>query len=282
MAPTAGADRLVLGYCSDVSRRELIERVLTGLPASSDSVAYPDHPLLLQAPDILASVNGTLTAFFVLDQRVRRLPARVLSNVVLSRLALPRGTNFVLILGEDASIRSSDSTLFEEVVEISGKRYRRIPLGRMSESASAELMEPLRRPHDERFAQAWASTARRRAVPHRTYGEPTSVRVFRTHPPRVSYMDFQNGQFILTAPGPASRTSVRQLLSNSAHVAVQTDYWLDLGVPGLAEVAQLIRSRNAHLALHKSWVPLPSEAHQFDALKPFRAAAFAGFAVRPE
>ena len=85
---------------------------MAGLPASSDSVAYPDHPLLLRGPDVLASVRSSLTAYFVLDQPVSHLPIRVLSNVVLSRLALPREANFVLILGERADIRNSDSEAY--------------------------------------------------------------------------------------------------------------------------------------------------------------------------
>jgi hypothetical protein len=196
-----------LGYCSLVSRRDLIERVLAGLPASSDSVALPDHPLLLQGPDVLASVRNVLTAYFILDRPTHRLPIKVLSNVVLSRLALPRETNFVLVLGEGADIRDNDTEAFEEVVEMSGNRSPRTPAGRMNESRGAELMELLRRPHDERFARAWASTARRRESHHEIAGDPTSLRTPEIRRARTRYMDFDNGSFILPSPGGADLPS---------------------------------------------------------------------------
>ena len=273
---------MALGYCSYVSRRDLIERVLAGLPASSDSVAYPDHPLLIRGPDILASINSRLTAYFILDQRVRRLPPRLLSNVVLSRLALPRQTNCVLILGDGASIRDNDSEVFEEVAEISAKQVGGIPVGRMRESWGAEVMESLRKPHNERFGRAWASTAQRRDARHGVSDRPTSIREFETNLPRTRsrFMDFDNGRFILSPPSPDSGIRTRDLLDRATHIAVQTDYWLDLGVVGIGEVAQVMRSQDTYLALHESRLPLPTEVHKFDVLKPFRAVAFAGFAVK--
>ena len=95
-------------------------------------------------------------------------------------------------------------------------------------------------------------------------------------------MDFSDGKLILAPPGPDSHISTRELFDQATNVAVQADYWLDLGVPGIQEVAQAMRSDSAYLALHESLIPLPSEARQFDALKPFRAAAFAGFAIKQE
>jgi hypothetical protein len=262
-----------------MSRRELIERVLTGLPAGSDPIAYPDHPFLLQGPDVLALTNGSLTAYFVFAERARRLTANFLSNVVLSRLALPRDTGFVLILGEEARLGEHDWQLFEQVVEVPKRRDLRIPAERTDEPLSAQIIEPLMRPHYERFAQAWASTAGNRRLSRRMPGEPTSARPLRDHPPRARYVEFRDGEFTLPQPDPASRQSIRTLLSKATRIAVRADYWLDLGVPGIGEVAQLVRSQQGYLALHRNQMPLPTETHQFDALKPFRAAAFAGFAT---
>jgi len=275
--PAAG----LLGYCSAVPRRELIDRVLTGLPASSDSVAYPDHPLLLRGPDILASINSRLTAYFILDEHVRRLPVKFLSNVVLSRLALPAGTNFVLILGNEAIIRDVDSNIFEEVTPVSNDELAKFPAGRMRESQGGEIMESLRRPHNERFGRAWSPASEQTERRRRVVDRPTSIRGFDSGIPRarVSYMDFHEGRFILDSPSPERRISTRDLLERASNAAVQVDYWLDLGVPGVEEVANIMRSRDAYLALHESRIPFPGEARRFDALKPFRAAAFAGFAV---
>jgi hypothetical protein len=263
-----------------------MERVLAGLPASSDSVADPDHPFLLHGPDVLASINGRLTAYFILDEQVSRLPMRLLSNVVLARLALPLGTSFVLILGEAAEIRESDSQIFEEVVAASANKLAKYPAGRMRESRGGEAVEVLRTPHNERFGMAWSLTSERRGRKRRERrrvisDRPTSIGRLDVKAPRISapYLNFHNGSFILTQPAPEIKASARELLERASYRAVQADYWLDLGAPGVGEVAQVMRSRNSYLALHQSKIPLPVEVRRFDVLKPFRAAAFAGFAV---
>ena len=263
-------------------RRELIERILERLPASGDSVAYPDHPLLLRGPDILASINGRLAAYFVLDEHVQRLPTELLSNVVLSRLALPVETSFVLILGRRATIRSADSEIFEEVAPVPVNELAKFPAGRMRESPGGALMESLRGPHNERFGSAWASTSQ--SVQTRQVGvdRPTSLWGFDYKVPqiRTPFLSLQEGRFILTSPDPGSGISTRDLLGRASNAAVKADYWLHLGVPGVEEVARIARSSGVYLAMHESRIPLPEEARKFDVLKPFRAAAFAGFAIR--
>jgi hypothetical protein len=267
-----------------MSRRDLIERVLAGLPASSDAVAYPDHPLLIQGPDILASSSGALTAYFVLDRHVRRLPLKMLSDVVLSRLALPRQTSFVLILGNEAGIRDEDSQIFEEVAALSADQFGGVPNGRMRESWGAEVIESLRRPHNERFGMAWASAVRRRGASRGVADYPTSLRAIEADLPytRSRFMDFNEGRFIVSPPTAGGRVRARDLLDRATHVAVQVDYWLDLGVAGIGEVAQVMRSPNTYLALHENRLNPPTEVHRFDVLKSFRAAAFAGFSTRAE
>jgi hypothetical protein len=265
-----------------VSRRDLIARVVSGLPARSDSVAYPDHPLLLHGPDIVASIDSRLTAYFILERRVRQIPGSMLSNVLLSRLAFPRETTFVLILGDaDAVIRASDSEIFEEVDQITNNQMATYPIGSMRRSSGAEAIEQLRTPHNERFGRAWRSRASRRDARSRGDRYPTSIaRVgFNVARSRSRFLDFDNGRFILGQPNTERNMSARDLFDTATNAAVRVDYWLDLGVPGIGEVAQVMRSDSAYLALHESTIPLPTEVRRFDTLKPFRAAAFAGFAI---
>lgn len=265
-----------------MARRDLIERVLAGLPAMSDSVAYPDHPLLLRGPDILASIDSRLTAYFLLDRPVHRIPVRLLSDVVLSRLALPRETSFVLILGPDAEIRGSDADIFEEIAEISSNQLASFPVGRIPESRTSEAINSLRRPHNDRFGKSWVPARRPRDGRHGDSEMPTSILRYeaKMRYRGSRYMDFGNGKFTVASPEQYGQISSRDLLDRAIHAAVQADYWLDLGVPGVAEVAQVMQRPDTYLAMHTSLLPLPTSVRQFDVLKPFRAAAFAGFSIK--
>jgi hypothetical protein len=256
-------------------RSELVRAVVAGLPTRSVSVASPDHPLLLRGPDILALIDGELTAYFVIGQRTREIVARV----VLSRFAFPAGTSFVAALDQSASLNDEYAALFEEVVEISGVRAVSFPAGRMYDSAGAELIDSLRFFHHERYGEAWAVTTnrwhRRRKIP----GEPSSLFAMTGARPTARYADFHDGSFIFVPPDSASWRSLSPSLSNVTEVAARYDYNLNRGIAGLAEVSRLTNSANAHLALHHSRINSPVRASRFDALKPFRAAAFAGFAT---
>src|SRR5690349_16920357 len=110
-----------------MSRAELVRTVVEGLPTRSASVSSPDHPLLLRGPDILALIDGELTAYFVIGQRTRQ----VISRVVLSRLAYPPGTSFVAVLDRSVTLDDEYAALFEEVVEISNARAMSFPSGAM-------------------------------------------------------------------------------------------------------------------------------------------------------
>ncbi|MGR6320780.1 hypothetical protein Q2K19_21875 [Micromonospora soli] len=61
--------------------------------------------------------------------------------------------------------------------------------------------------------------------------------------------------------------------------AARLDYCLDAGVEGFSEVEANMRTHGLHLALHYNRLPALPGTRAFDALKPIRAAAFAGFAT---
>jgi hypothetical protein len=186
------------------------------LPAGSDVVVDPGHPLLLRGPDVLASYRGTLTAYFGFTQQSRRPLASLLPKVVLSRFALPAGTSFVLALDPPADLADEEASLFEELVVAADERLAQVPIGRMSTSAGAEATEPLRMFHHERFAEAWALSTRGRKPTRRTRGEPASFygqRALRLTRAMARYTDYDNSTFAvfgaLSADSVSSGGSVR-------------------------------------------------------------------------
>jgi hypothetical protein len=60
-------------------------------------VAYPDHPYLLEPPELLIGGEGLLTAVFVPKADEMRRPALLQSRLIASRLALPIETRCVLL-----------------------------------------------------------------------------------------------------------------------------------------------------------------------------------------
>jgi hypothetical protein len=258
-----------------MSRPELVRTVLEGLPTHSASVSSPDHPLLLRGPDILALIDGALTAYFVIGQRTRQ----IVSRLVLSRFAFPAGTSFVAVLDQSVTLSDEYAALFEEVVEISSARAMSFPAGAMRRSAGAEILDSLRFLHHERYAEAWAVTTKRWHRKRKIPGEPSTLYAMMEARPIVRYTDFHDGSFIFVPPDSTSWRILNPSLSSVTDVAARYDYNLVHGITGLSEVARLVNTSNAHLALHHSRMNIPVRSSRFDALKPYRAAAFAGFAT---
>lgn len=262
-------------------RGDLLESVLAALPDAADRVVMPDHPLLLKGPDILASFRGNLTAYFVVAAHTRQPAATILPKVVLTRLALPRTTSFVLVLPDHTAPINMIAPFFEEVVETLPSRRGQLPIGELASSPAMDLLEPLRIPHNERFVEAWSSIFRRTLRPRRISGVPTSgLRGERPKPTTgmAPYTDYHDGQYIFGQPHPDYGSRPRTWLSAASNLVVRADFLLDNGLDGLGQVARLTTSGDAYLSLHKSWLPVYIQPHEFDALKRFRAAAFAGIA----
>jgi hypothetical protein len=256
-------------------RAELIRAVVAGLPTRSASVASPDHPLLLRGADFLALTDGELAAYFMVGQRTRQ----IISRVILSRFAFPEGTSFVAVLDRSVTFEDAYSALFEEVIEFSGARTISFPAGTMRKSAGTELLDSLRFFHHERYAEAWAVTTNRWHRRRKTPGEPSSLYAITETGPTARYTDFHEGSFIFLPPGSSSWRTLSPSLSNATDVAARYDYNLTQGIAGLSEVSRLANSSATHLALHHSRMNVPVRPSAFDALKPYRAAAFGGFAT---
>ena len=125
-----------------------------------------------------------------------------------------------------------------------------------------------------------AVTTKRRHRRRKTPGEPTSLRQATRSRPSLRYTDFHQGSFIFVPPDVVSWRTLSPSFSSVTDAAVRYDYNLANGFNGLAEVSRLSRASDAHLALHESRISGSVGARKFDLLKPFRAAAFAGFATR--
>jgi hypothetical protein len=254
-------------------RAELVRTLVAGLPARSDFVDSPDHPLLLQGPDVLALIDGGLTAYFLIGQQIRRIASRV----VLSRFAFPPGTSFVAVLDRQVPLEGEYSELFEEVVHINDRGAGHVPAGRMRQSPGSELADSLRFFHHERYAEAWALTTKRWHRKRKTPGEPSSLYAMTEAGPSARYVDFDNGSIFFSPPDTADWRVLRPSLSSVTDIAARYDYGLTRGMEGLSEVSRLANSSVTHLALHHSRLNVAARSSTFDAMKPFRAAAFAGF-----
>lgn len=258
-----------------MSRADVVKAVVESLPARSASVTSPDHPLLLRGPDVLALINERLTAYFAIGQRTRQISPRVL----LSRLAFPSETSFVAVLDQFVTINGEYAALFEEVVELPSAGTFSLPGGAMRRSAGSETIDSLRYFHHERYAEAWAITTRRWHRRRKTPGEPSSVYAMLEARPVARYTSIDDGSFYFDPPNTVSWKTLSPSLSSVTNVATQYDYNLIRGISGLSEISRLANSSGAHLALHHSRMSRVARPSGFDLLKPYRAAAFAGFAT---
>jgi hypothetical protein len=153
----------------------------------------------------------------------------------------------------------------------------------MRHSVGAELADSLRFFHHERYTEAWALTTKRWHRKRKTPGEPSSSYAMTGAGPSAGYSSFDNGSIYFSPPdstGPADWRVLRPSLSSATNIAARYDYGLTRGIEGLSEVSRLANSSDIHLALHHSRLNVAARTSTFDAMKPFRAAAFAGFETK--
>lgn len=259
-------------------------------PDLTNVVVYPDHPLLVRGPDVLARDGQGLVAYFVLAARDPR-PSSTSSRTrtLLSRLALPEGTTFVLVCESEAlALRDDDVELFDAVRRgVSAIRDHRRGL-EPSGFAPGSVVTELRPFHLDRFGDAWAlrnnahqtesliqeiDSARPRS------GRPLSAlgdrrRSRRPRLPRA--MDFDDGVLHASPRSePCDRSAVIREMGQWISTAVAVDYPASLA--SLNTAASALRSRDAYLPLHRAQMGPLFEGKASDILKPYRAAAFAGF-----
>jgi hypothetical protein len=274
-------------------RRQLMQRLVAGLPATAESVVQPDHPLLFRGPDLLTVQNSALSAYFLYSARESYTAPSERSRLFLSRLALPQGAAVVLAV-EDASRLHQLSTslpLYDYILEVHPNSTRGTPSGRLTLGPAVEVVERIRPFHYERFSDAWAGTInstergserRQRGMSTADYNRLRRRRAF----------DEDIGPLLEDVP-PAAESVARARAANelpdrqrwqsavrglgrAATRAVELDYMIDRRGDRLTEVAAMLKRNDAYLAVHEVEVALPLTSRVFDPLKPLRAAAFAG------
>jgi hypothetical protein len=254
----------------------MVRAVLASIRHSDERVPFPDHPLLLRGPDVLASNDGQLFAYFVFSRPMNG----VIADLILSRLALPSETRFALVSNEQSTLSDDSLAFFDEILFMRGRSDQELSAMSIDRAGSSQVIESIRGIHHERFADAWASTTRHWHRRRRTPGRATSLLHADRSPLRAKYMGFDNGELFFTPPDSATWRSEAASLRNAMTAAVRADYNLDNGTDGMFEVSDLVRSGDAHLALHRGRLHYRPKIRSFDPAKPFRAAAFAGFAMK--
>jgi hypothetical protein len=254
----------------------MVRAVLASIRHSDELVPFPDHPLLLRGPDVLASNDGRLVAYFVFSRPMNG----VIADLILARLGLPSETRFVLASNEQPTLSDDSLAFFDEIMLMRGRSDQELGTMPIDRTGNFQVIESIRGIHHERFADAWASTTRHWHRRRPTPGMASSLLHAERSRLMAKYMDFDNGELIFAPPDSATWRSEAASLRSAMTAAVRADYNLDNGTDGMFEVSDLIRSGDAHLALHRGRLHYRPQVRSFDPSKPFRAAAFAGFAMK--
>jgi len=265
----------------------MVRAVVRRLPPRATTVVYPDHPYLLQPPEILVGHRGAMTAIFLLGDGERLGTGRhVLARYLLCRFALPAHAVFLVIATRpDLAEAAADAEVADKVVSARAR-----PLTGSEERLDSRwnvVIDELRGVHLARFAEAWATPVRLRdeMVQRDRPGWSTlAMNIDDHHWPRSRHLDVSAGRLVLGRLEDRSAAQQWAAVSSASLAAARLDYGLELGVNGLHRTAGLLRGRDAHLANHVGLVPLRPPGRAFDPEKFMRAAAFAGFspALRPE
>lgn len=240
-------------------------------------VTYPDHPLLARGPDVLGQLGSHLVAWFVYTARSPSPLSRSESaRILLSRLALPGGTQFTMVVVDRREPDSGGSELFDhvEVRSRDGMVVRREELG----GGAAGVAERIRPYQFERFSEAWASPLSGERERH----GPSSLTFWRTGPGRLPrWAAIEGGRLVAHPSSEGPRRNVMPVVQSLAVAATSLDFGLARGLVGTRETASMLETGDTHLALHSMDLGQPdgNRTRTTDPYKAFRAAAFAGAAV---
>lgn len=263
-----------------MQRRDFVYSLVDSLSRPGQAVAYPDHPLLLRGPDVLASVEGTLVAYFVhAGGGPRPDSATEQSRYLLARLALPREAQLVLAIPNHVEPGLAEVALVDWLQTGPPTSGHVRSSWQPADDQAANLVDRLRRFHDRRFADAWTASSRptnQEQGPSQQRA-PTSARG--GHPAALDreWLSVDNGVIYAQLAHARTRATLVRRLQALIAAAVELDYGLRWGRAGLADTLGMLTSGDRYLALHHAYVADGGHrSRAFDALKPYRAAAFAG------
>lgn len=256
-----------------MSRTETVKALVESLSNEGDTLAYPDHPLVLDGPTLLTRTEKGLTASFVYTRGTR--PASAVAEqarVLLSRLAFPPHTAFRAFFSEGLKPVDTHLDLFDYHQVVTSHSLSQPDGDDEANHSVRHAVKYLRAAHFERFAAN--QLGKFRHLPERM--PPSLIEFPRVKAPR--YKLVETGSMRLSASVPAgTRALTNNRIQRVAETFTANDYGLGGGVPGLVETAHIM---NETPFLSQHYLALPDE---FDQERPgqgtskqLRAAQFAG------
>lgn len=257
-------------------RQEVARLLIRELSSGDVVVSAPDHPLLIEGPDVVVGGEGGLLAIYIPKAKERRRPSHLKVRFILSRLALPPDSRHVLILRSptEDSIGSQFAGDFATILQWNRRRdLADLARDRVFTGAQRELPAEVSSFARQRFADVFQMTRVFQDLRRRTEGTPTQDR-----------LPEGQGRRRRASTGPVDRIAPDILFARFGRGAPAT--------PSLYNLAQ--QTTSSAFALDSS-VPYPTGRDDYglalidelpeyrgDPEKLMRAAAFAGWALVPE
>ncbi len=262
-----------------VGRREFIKQLAVSVSERGHSVSYPDHPLLMRGPDVLAQVDDQLVAYFVFMGSGPKPRSDVeQARLLLSRFALPLRTCFIMVVPtRGIELQEADVALVDGVQYGLGRGRGPTHDAELGDSFAASIVNELRPFHLLRYSDAWAARPRLNAqspLPERP-GIPTSKlarKRQRRHTPPWAAID--NGVLYAGLEDVPSRVGLNPAVMRLVTTAVDMDY--SVTQRSLTDTAHALAAGDAHLAVHHATFPPILLGRSADPYKLLRAAAFSG------
>lgn len=252
-------------------RQSLIAKsVSEEIPSTYLVAPAPDHPLLIEGPDLLIGGEGNLVAVFIAKSAERRSPLRLSVRFVLSRFALPPHARHVFVSEnvEDHAVAQRFSSDFAAVLEWGEKtNLAKIAQDRDFFGPQREIPFEISKGVQQRFADIYQITrVLRQSKERQRDGESPKIQAMvSSHTAkRTSSEQFTSGVIYTRF-----ETSVvdRRTVNELARELTVDDFALDGGVP------YPTRTPTYALAMMESF-----PRFRGDPEKLLRAAAFAGWA----
>lgn len=253
--------------------KELVETMST----VGEALAFPDHPLLLSGPTLLALAENVLTASFVYTSGSRPVSSVAeQARVLLARLAYPRHTVFEAIFEDGSLFERVDLGLFDSYRVGAPRALSRPDGDDASRNRTSSAVERLRGLHFARFAANQQGAFRERPE-----GARASFTLFSAGTtPRYKFVDSDPYNLTAYVPeGPRALTINR--MQRVAETFTASDYGLGQGISAVIDVAGSVPD-GVYLEQHAlhSHLAFASEDIGVDASKPLRAGQFAGGMVK--
>jgi hypothetical protein len=254
-------------------RREALARLVYSLRRRHDVVVErPDHPLLVDGPEVLAAADGRLAALFLATRREASSEHQLIDRLIASRLAYPPQTMCLLVQGP-GDVSESTTLAFDGTVSPTDPTVPdRSDLAASRVAPGVRVEVSLREAflYDLAF-HLWAARGARRKI---DVGDAPLEHVDRVrlepeaYGGRRAWADvYIEQRTLVLRQQPGRNGSPVALLRGITRLGTRLSYRIDNGVVHLARLPGGVALVNR----------LPRSPG--DPLKPLRAAAFAGWVL---